>query len=192
MRNDERALVDRARDGDRDAFRAIFDAHRDAVYRLALSLTRDPDTAEDVVQDVFLKAYRSLPRFRGDAKLGSWLYRITVNADRDRRRRARLRGFQVALGLRARPEEPWVEDRPDADPERRTAGRGLRRDVARAIDRLTPAERSVFILRQLEGRSIRDAAQILGRAEGTVKNLFFRALRRLRTDLAHHREGDPA
>lgn len=173
-------LVRRARQGDREAFRQIVEGHKQKVYALAYGLTGQAEDAEDAVQEVFLKAYKSLDRFRGDARLGSWLYRITVNVCSDQRRRRR----PLALVAMGQDEElKAVEERPSADPERRAEADHIRRHLDRAVAQLTPAERSVFLLRQYHELSTREAASILGRAEGTVKNLLFRALRKLRQEL---------
>ena len=179
-------LVDRARAGDRQAFRAIVERHEADVLHLALGLLSHRHDAEDVVQEVFIRAYRSLESFRGDAGLGTWLYRITINASRDHQRREKWKAFQVSLGL-SPASDRVAEGRPDADPERSALSREVNRDVARAMGRLSPAERRVFVLRQLRQLSVRETAEVLGRAEGTVKNLLFRALAKLREELRGHR-----
>ena len=184
---DEQDLVERAQQGDREAFRQLVESHQDDVYYLALGLLRNRNDAEDVVQDVFIKAYKSLDRFRGQSGLGTWLYRVTLNACRDHQRKGRFTALQQSLGLIPRSEAHWVEKRPDADPERSTRSGELREDIARAVGRLSPSERSVFVLRQFNQLSIRETAEVTGRAEGTVKNLLFRALRKLQEDLAIHR-----
>jgi RNA polymerase sigma-70 factor (ECF subfamily) len=178
-------LVEGAARGDREAFRAIVETEGDRVYRIALGLMRDHHDAEEVVQDAFVRAFRSLGRFRGDAALSSWLYRITVNVAHDhRRRRGRWR--------RHVDDEPVpadaAETRPDADPERLAAAAGIRTDIDRAVLGLSERERTVFILRHDGGLKIAEIAEVLGRAEGTVKNLLFRAVRKLRAALADHLE----
>ncbi|MCG8460364.1 MAG: RNA polymerase sigma factor [Holophagales bacterium] len=183
----ERELLERARQGDREAFRALVERHQHEVYYLALGLLRDRDDAEDVAQEVFLRAYRSLSRFRGDSELGTWLYRVTLNACRDHQRKGRFMKLQQSLGWIDDPESRWVEERPGADPERVVGSGRLRRDLSRALGCLTPAERETFVLRQLQQLSIRQTAEVTGRAEGTVKNLLFRALRRLRSELGAYR-----
>jgi RNA polymerase sigma-70 factor, ECF subfamily len=185
---DERELVERARQGDRDAFREIVERHKEQVYYLALGLTRDPDDAEDMVQEAFLKAYRSLGRFRGQARLSSWLYRITVNACHDARRR---QGAVEAESLDAAAVDE-ADIRPASDPERSAESDRIRRAVDRAVLGLTSAERSVFVLRHHHELSTRETARVLRRAEGTVKNLLFRALRKLRRELAPYRDLEDA
>lgn len=189
---DETELVERARRGDREAFRELVERHQDDVFYLALGLLRNRDDAEDVVQDVFIRTYKKLDRFDGRSRLGTWLYRVTLNACRDHQRRHRFLALRESIGLKPAAEDRWVEGRPDADPERAAASGRLRADVAQALGRLTPAERDVFVLRQLNQLSIRETAEVTGRAEGTVKNLLFRALRRLRQELAVYRQPEEA
>ena len=81
-RDDEAALVARASWGDREAFRRIVEAYQNKLYRAALGLLNDPDDAEDVVQEVFIRAYRGLHKFRGQARLSTWLYSVALNACR--------------------------------------------------------------------------------------------------------------
>ncbi len=189
---DETILVDRARQGDREAFRRLVETHQDNVYYTALGLLRNPDDAEDMVQEVFIRAYKFLDRFRGQARLGTWLYRVTLNACRDHQRKRRFIELQQSLGLVKEPESQWVEERADANPERAAASTRLRGDLYRALDRLSPSERSVFVLRQFNDLSIRETAEATGRAEGTVKALLFRALRKLQKELAGYRRAEEA
>lgn len=182
------SLVERARGGDREAFRALVEAHKDQVFRLALGLTRRAEDAEDAVQEVFLRAYRGLRTFRGEARVGSWLYRITANVCADARRaRAGRPGDDVEAPRQPAGSLELRDGDPVADPERRLGSDELRRDLDRAVRRLSPAERTIFVLRHHQEMSIREVAATLGRAEGTVKNLLFRALRKLRRELAAHR-----
>lgn len=185
---DDSSLVARASSGDRGAFRQIVETHKEQVFRLALGLTRNHHDAEDLVQDVFIRAYSALDRFRGDAKIGSWLHRITINAARDRHRRGVARRLDVTGSL----EQPGLElvaDGPDGDPERLAASRRIRSDVDRAVLGLTEAERTIFVLRHDSHLTLKEIAATIGRAEGTVKNLLHRAVRKMRKRLAHHLVG---
>jgi len=182
----ERGLVERARRGDRGAFREIVEAHRGQLYSLALGLLRDRQDAEDAVQEAFLRAYRGLQGFRGGSKLGSWLYRITVNVCLESRRRRR----PLAGDPPVADDPRLVEERPEADPQRRAASAGLRRAIDAAILRLSPLERAAFALRHDGGLPLAEIARVLGRAEGTVKAVLFRALRKLQRELRPWRAGE--
>ncbi len=185
---DNTELIEHRARGDRETFRVIVEAEADRVYRIALGLMRDHHDAEEVVQEVFLRAYKAIDRFRGDAALSSWLYRITVNVAQDHRKR-RQRWFQRLVSSDPLPEAE--ERRPDGDPERLAAGSLLRSDIDRAVLALAERERTIFILRHDAGLKISEIATVLGRAEGTVKSLLHRAVRKLRTALAHHLEVAP-
>ena len=158
MREPDPQTVARARAGDTDAFERLVRAHQADVYRLALHLVRDPETAEDVTQDAFLLAYRSLGRFRGQAKFSTWLYRIArncaVDAIRGRERRRRLE--------RQIPPETSVPDP------------SLRAALAGAIDRLPPELREAFVVIEVFGLPYAEAARVLGVLPGTLKSRMHR------------------
>ena len=179
-------LVGRAADGNRDAFRTLVETHSGQVYRIALGLVRNHHDAEEAVQETFLRAFRGLDSFRGDAIISSWLYRIAVNASHDVGRRRRRVPEPLPEGPAAGPEP--VTDHPDHDPERWAASRLLRADIDRAVLRLSDRERTIFVLRHDAGLKLSEIAEVLGKADGTVKNLLFRAVRKLRKTLAVHLE----
>ena len=187
----ERVMIERVRRGDTGAFRQIVEAHQERVFYLALGLLGQRSDAEDVMQEVFIKAYRSLSKFRGESGLATWLYRITHNACRDWQRRQRWwrKGEPIDQAVEAGSE--WTTTDPGADPERGAGNRQLSRDLMVALERLTPTERSVFVLRHFQQLSTRETAEVLMRAEGSVKNLLFRAMHKLKDALAAH-YGSPA
>jgi RNA polymerase sigma-70 factor, ECF subfamily len=155
-------------------FAALVGSHREKARRLAWRLVGGDDAAaEDVTQEAFVKAYGALARFRGDASLETWFYRILVRQAHNYRRwravRERWRGEDVDVAD-PRPEAP-------GDP-------ALRRRIARALDGLSRLQRESFVLVHLEGFSVRESAEIMGRPLGTVKSHLHRALRSLRTELA--------
>lgn len=156
-------------------FQALVLAHRDRAVGLAWRLTGgDRAAAEDVAQNAFVRAYRSLASFRGDAELGTWFYRIVV---REAHRYRRWRSVREAWRRLARHEAPPYAAPSSGDPP-------LRRRIAAALDRLSPAQREVFVLVHLEGFTVREVAELFERAEGTVKSHLARALRLLRRELA--------
>jgi len=170
----ERDLVERARGRDTAAFRSLVDRHRDRVYGLALRMLRSPAEAEEVAQDAFVRAWRALPGFRGDAAFGTWLHAIVVRRSIDRaavlkRRRAREVGFEEA-GDRAEAVEP-VTPRPVGETS-------LRLD--RLLERLSPVQRAAVALFYYEDRSVEEIARVLGMPENTVKTHLSRARAALR------------
>src|SRR4029077_258088 len=132
-----------AREGDSDAFRALVERHSRAVYRLAHRMTGNPQDAEDVVQDTFLKAYRQLGRFESRANFGTWLHRIAVNCSIDLiRTRKHQEAGHDATDLEALDS---VDDqRVDPSPERLMLSSEVQQRVGHAMETLTPMERAAF------------------------------------------------
>jgi RNA polymerase sigma-70 factor (ECF subfamily) len=153
------------------AFEELVRAHQADVYRLALHLVRDRETAEDVTQEAFVHAFRSLPRFRGTAKFSTWLYRIARNSAVDAiRRRDRRRRLERGVT----PEEPVP------DPSLRVA-------LADAIDALPPELREGFVLIEVFGLSYSEAAGVLSVLPGTLKSRMHRTRRLLMEALGEER-----
>jgi RNA polymerase sigma-70 factor (ECF subfamily) len=169
---DENALVGRAQAGDADAFRVLVGRHKDRAFALALRLTGAPADAEEVVQDAFVRAWRALPGFRGEAAFGTWLHRIVSRLGLDRRER---------LVARARHETPAAETPEIVDeaalPE--PAGDAGAR-LERLLEKLPERARAAVVLYYYEDRSVLEVGRILGLPEGTVKTLLARARTTLR------------
>lgn len=172
------ALVDRARSGDRTAFEALVRATYADTYTLAYRLTGDEEDASDVVQETYLRAYRGLKRFRGDAQFTTWLYRITANcANTHLGRRIRHRHDELT------DDDPIVDDRPEVDPVQRAENEALRGRLRAAIEALPPRLRSVVVLRDVYDLPHEAIAAELGISESAAKVRLHRARRRLRDDL---------
>ncbi len=160
-----------------ERFGEFVEHHRARALRLAWRLVGGDDAlAEDVAQEAFIKAYRALPRFRRDAELSTWFYRILVHqAHSTTRKRATRRRllelFRRGGGIESEIAPSWP------DP-------GLRRRIAQALTRLTHAQREAFVLVHMEGYSVNETARIVQRAPGTVKSHLHRALTKLRLELA--------
>ena len=171
---DERELIRRAQGGDQQAFRRLVDRHGDRVYGLALRIVRSVSDAEEVAQDALVRAWRALPRFRGDAAFSSWLYRIVVRRAFDRAatlkgRRAREAGTEGIEALAAAGGGP--------DPEARERAVRLERLVAG----LAEVPRTVVTLYYYQDRSVAEVARILQMPENTVKTHLSRARAALRS-----------
>ena len=174
-------LVARAAAGDASAFHALVERHRAMVYRVAYQFAGNHHDAEDIAQDVFIKVYRSLDRFRYDAQLTSWLYRIVMNACIDHRRRHAPAGWapfteDAELKMLNAPEE-------GPGPEEAAYGLQLGEVLEAEIGRLPPGQRLVFTMRHHEGLKLCEIAEALGLAEGTVKRQLHAAVHRLRAAL---------
>lgn len=180
MEGSDAAEVARARAGDRDAFQALVEKHSRNVFQLAFRMTGNEEDAEDVVQETFLKAYRNLQRFAGQAEFSTWLHRIAANCAVDllRRRAPRQAETRTAEGQ----ELEVVSD--GAGPERMLLSAEVQGRVARSLERLSAMERAAFVLRHFEGRPIAEIGKTLGVRTGAAKNCVFRAVAKLREDLA--------
>ncbi len=152
---------------------ALVEAHAERAVRIASRFVRgDRAAAEDIAQEAFAKAWRALPRFRGEAELTTWMYRVVVNESLSQLRKQKLRDGLVAL---------FGPERPAAAPLRDPS---LRARIEAALDVLSANERAVFTLVQLEGFTLEETAALRGRALGTVKSQLHRALVKLRRELA--------
>jgi RNA polymerase sigma-70 factor (ECF subfamily) len=174
-------LITRAAGGDPTAFQLLVERHRSMVYRVAYQFAGNHHDAEDIAQEVFIKVYRSLDRFRQDAQLTSWLYRIAMNACIDHRRRQSPAasapfGEEAEHTLQSTPEGlPGPEDQAYAS----ELGGVLESEIAR----LPPGQRIVFVMRHHQGLKLGEIAEALGLAEGTVKRQLHAAVHRLRQAL---------
>jgi RNA polymerase sigma-70 factor, ECF subfamily len=175
-------LITRAASGDPAAFQALVERYRSMVYRVAYQFAGNHYDAEDIAQEVFIKVYRSLDKFRQDAQLSSWLYRIVMNACIDYRRRHAAAGVappgeETEHQLLNTPAEtPGPEDRAYA---------GELGDVLETeINRLPQGQRIVFVMRHHQGLKLGEIADALGLAEGTVKRQLHAAVHRLRRALS--------
>jgi RNA polymerase sigma-70 factor (ECF subfamily) len=175
-------LVARAAAGDTSAFHALVERHRTMVYRVAFQFAGNHHDAEDIAQDVFIKVFRSLDRFRYDAQLTSWLYRIVMNACIDFRRRQAPAGWapfteDAELKMLNTPEE-------GPGPEDTAYGLQIGERLEAEVARLPPGQRVVFTMRHHEGLELSEIAEALGLAEGTVKRQLHAAVHRLRAALS--------
>jgi len=177
---DESELISRCRAGDLAAFEPLVERYRQRVWRLAYQVVRDREEAWDVAQEAFVRAYQSLPEFRGQSAFYTWLFRIVVNLATDRRRQRAARAR--ALGGEPVPEEEWAPRTPDpGSPPDLEASRAQERErIARALDSLPPHHRTIIILSDIEGLSYREIAQVLGCPIGTVMSRLHNARKRLR------------
>jgi RNA polymerase sigma-70 factor (ECF subfamily) len=177
-------LVARAQAGDEQAFEDLVTATYVETYTLARRLTGNDDDARDVVQEAYLRAYRSLDRFRGEARFSTWLYRITANcASTHLGRRRRHRHEELV------DELVVVEARPDLDPSARAEASDLRDRVAVALEDLPPKLRAVVVLRDVYDLPHEAIAAELGISESAAKVRLHRARRKLKDRLFPGREG---
>ena len=185
---DEQVLITRAQRGDTDAFRELVERSKINVYRLAYDMTGSRHDAEDLSQEVFVKAYRALPKFRSESKWSTWLYRITTNVCIDHNRsRSKTMEYRDALTSDDATSEP-NHPRSSSNPDRSTEASMIQRNIEQALGQLAPQERSVFVLRHYHDLPLKEIAATMEISEGTVKSYLFRALQRLRRELAFYKK----
>lgn len=187
---DEYELVRRVQAGEASAFREFVQRYQHEVYGLAYDLCGNHHDAEDLSQEVFIKAHRALGTFRADAKPGSWLYRITMNAflDSKRRKPVQIVSLHAPRDAQSGDDHPVDMPAPTAGPDRVTHSARVREDVEKALSALSSQERTVFVMRHYHDMPIKDISTSLSIAEGTVKSMLFRSIRKLRDRLAHYRD----
>lgn len=178
----DEALVRRAQEGETQAANELFSRYQDKAYAIAYSLcSGHAQEAQDVVQDAFLKAFKNLKGYKGQASFYTWFYRIVVNTYLDAAKR-RTRWARLFPFSRREATEARVGGR-QPDPLTLYSGNALQQDVDQAMRLLPVMQRLVFQLKVLEGMSIAEIAEVTGTAEGTVKSHLFRATHALRTAL---------
>ncbi|MDO8506802.1 MAG: sigma-70 family RNA polymerase sigma factor [Candidatus Limnocylindria bacterium] len=178
----DRELVYAARDGDMQAFDALFYRYKDGIFRLGLAITKDPSAAEEIVVDTFARAHRALARLEPETSLRPWLYRVAINLSYNRRPRKGL----VLSTIEDVTEE--VMESFDRSPSRLAELAELRSVVLAAVDTLGPKHKIVVVLHYLNGLNLAEIAQVVDCPVGTVKSRLHYALRRLRVHLASHPE----
>lgn len=183
---DDAAVIEAVLRGEIDRYGELVDRYQLAAWRLAFCLVGNLEDAKDLSQNGFVKAYRGLRRFRGEARFSTWLYRIVANECKDFLK-SRARGpFFVRLA----PAEPEADEPdlfeaadPGEDPREAMENKELAGKISRAIERLPFKQRLAFILCQIEGLALEAASGVMGIRLGTVKAHLFRATERLRKEL---------
>jgi RNA polymerase sigma-70 factor, ECF subfamily len=191
-RIDDTMLVREAQRGNRAAFEELVRHYDQAVLRLALHLTGSEHEAQDIYQDAFLKAYKSVGNFRFECSFYTWIYRIVTNLCLDHLRKKQVRKEEAPVAVDPAGEqydvlEQFPDNRAGANPEHDLMRRELGGRIGRALENLTPRERMVFELRHYHGLKLRTVGEVLNTTEETAKNTLFRATQKLRGALADMR-----
>ena len=169
-------LVRRVQKGDKGAFDLLVLKYQHKIVNLVMRYVRDPDQALDITQEAFLKAYRALPRFRGDAAFYTWMYRIAVNTAKNYLAAQRRRPMDVELDLQDPEQYELHAKLKDTDtPEAVTLSHELQETVERAIAALPEDLRTAIVLRELDGMSYEEIAETMECPVGTVRSRIFRA-----------------
>lgn len=184
----DQELLDRARAGDQNAFRLLVERYEPVVASTVIGMLGPGDDADDVGQETFIRFYRSLHRYRGEASLKTYLRRIAVNLSLNALKRRR----RMALRFLSRDREEIELPEPGVEGEAVIESREAQAAVRAAIDQLGPKHRPVVVLRMIDGCSTRETAEILGIPAGTVLSRLSRAMKDLEAYLGPYvREGEP-
>jgi RNA polymerase sigma-70 factor, ECF subfamily len=174
----DRDLAARCLAGDRDAFEGLYRQHVGRLYNLAWRMSGSGEDADDLVQDIFLQAYRKLASYKGESSLGTWLYRLAVNLCLDRLRSKAGKMDKVTDSIDEEDADPVVA--PGSPAELNIA----RMDLEKAIGTLPPSYRTAFVLHDVEGYQHDEIARMLDISEGSSKSLLHKARMKLRRALA--------
>jgi RNA polymerase sigma-70 factor (ECF subfamily) len=198
LATDDLTLVERVRTGDQRAFRLLVERYQRKVYGVALGMLRDKEEARDVAQEAFVKVYKYLEHFKGDASFYTWLYRITVNVCIDVLRRKGSRGNEqvefdesVKMDI-AEANLGSLGTRLGTNPQKSALRKELAERITAAVNQLPEAHRKILLLREVEGMSYEDLARTLEIPKGTVMSRLFHARLKMQKILNEYLELDEA
>ncbi len=177
--DDDRDVVRQAVKGNREAFDILVEKYYKKIYNLAYRFVGDAEEANDLAQEIFTAAYQNLKKFRGDAKFSTWLFQIATNRGKNRFKYLKRRGYFAGRGQQETDDDRESSQKaiPDysTNPETLLAGKQIQKIVQDAIDDLDPDHKEIVILRDIEGFSYDEIAQMLNLPEGTTKSRLHRA-----------------
>lgn len=176
---DEKELIQQSQAGDGQAFGVLIERYKGKVFSLAYGFSRDRATADDLAQEVFIKAYYSLPKFKAESGFGTWLYRIAVNHAKDFLRKDKRRQKEISIEAAGEP----ILAAESRSPEEKHDEEGRRKTVQAALAGLPEKYRVILTLRDIEGLSYEEISGILKLSPGTVDSRLHRARRKLRAKL---------
>jgi RNA polymerase sigma-70 factor (ECF subfamily) len=175
------AAVEQVLGGDHEAFRVLVDRHSRGLFRLAFRMTGNQQDAEEVVQETFMRAFKSLKDFEARSSAATWLYRIAANQSLDLLKRRKRHATHHQVAEESDFEEGAIQvQADDPDPERLLLSREVKSRVATVMSQLTPVERVAFTMRHMEGRSIEEISKALKVRNVAARNSVFRAVQKLR------------
>jgi len=188
---DERELVERAADNDHKAFQVLVERYQRKAYTVAFGILRNEDEAMDVTQDAFVKVYKALPRFKGQAAFYTWLYRIVVNLCIDKKRKASRRGeveYEDTLshGGGGSLVGTVLASTGIESPSAAYARQELREQMAAAMATLSERHREILVLREVEGLSYEELSDVLEVPKGTVMSRLFHARKNFQQALSRY------
>ena len=185
MQRDDDRLVELALDGDSRAFEILMEKHESKMYAVALRMCKNREDAQDCLQDAMLRIYKALPTFKGQSSFSTWAYRITMNTCLDDLRRKKVRQAQ---SLDQMLDIGWAPVDENNTAERHLENNELKRNLSRAIQSLPEEMRAAVVLRDIQGFSYEEIANVLSTNVGTVKSRISRGREKLREILSRNQE----
>jgi RNA polymerase sigma-70 factor (ECF subfamily) len=183
---DEKKLVDRICGGDMASFQELVERYKKKVYYLANDIVGDHHDAEDISQEVFIKVFRFIKKFRKDAKLSSWIYQITVNTSIDlkRKKTKKTHVFMEDSQMDSIQQGSLLTGSRINHPEHHAEANMLQNQIEQLLHKVSPKERSVFVMRYYNEFKTTEIAETLNLSTNTIKSLLFRAKKKLRKELS--------
>ena len=180
MKDGEQGLVERLKAGETKAFRELVERYKKQAYYVAYDLMGTHEDAEDISQEAFIKVYRSIGSFRGEAQFSTWLYRIVVNLCISEKRKKSSKDMEY-FGDTIPEEAHHAQDIDPSDhPEKALQSQKIQEHIREALDKLPSQQKTVFVLRFYQDLSLKEIGRVMKLSEGTVKSHLFRTLRKLR------------
>ena len=184
------ALVEKIIQGDMSAFRELVEKFKKKIFYISFDILGDYQEAEDISQEVFIKIFRSINKFKRDAKMSTWIYQITVNTCIDAIRRKKAKPtIQIN---EEKPADYWAADSilsaKISSPESSADASLLQVKIQEALNKISDRERAVFVMRHYNDLTINEIADVMKISSGTVKSFLFRGLQKLRKELSFHQE----
>ncbi len=183
---EDRALVERAKNGDRDAFRQLVERHQRRAFAIAIGLVRDENDAREIVQEAFLRVHKSLHKFQGSSSFFTWLYRIVKNLSIDLMRKPARREQELFDNPQIADDAvvfPFISRIDGADPVDVVRRGEIAKRIQSALEALPPYHRSVIIMREVEGMSYQEMAEAMEVSKGTIMSRLFHARQKLQRAL---------
>jgi RNA polymerase sigma factor (sigma-70 family) len=178
--------------GDRLAMQQLVDGYKNRVYNTILSMVQNAEDAEELAQDVFVKAIQTIDRFKGDAKIGTWLYRIAINASLDHlKKRKTKKRFAFLISINAGTDDtPAPNPAHFVHPGIQLENKEMAQNLFKAINQLAEKQKTALVLNKIEGLSYEQTAQVMETTVSSVESLLFRARQNLKKTIGHYLENE--
>jgi RNA polymerase sigma-70 factor, ECF subfamily len=182
-------IIKKIKKGDKESFGEIINKYKKVVYNHARSFLRDAHEAEDAAQEIFINIYNNIKKFRGDAKLSTWIYRITVNTCKNRLKQMKRLKSRIADEIYEEGDEDLekavtnIREKEEKEPDSLLASKTLRVSIFKRMDELTEEQKNVIMLRDIDGLSYEEIADVMKLSVSAVKSKLFRARENLREKL---------